>query len=266
MFLNFLARVNDERLGVAALQLASASPDPRRNADAAELALAREAARLGLATFDGGPLATAAPTSGRRHLDILLLPELALSRYDVDDRTAWAAGGESLHPSAAASGRSATLAFMARAARRHRCYVVATALEAGDDGHFYNALVVARPDGSFLRTGAASSGSLAVARKCRPGPLEAFVIRGGGSSGGGGSSRAAPAAWPWAASRGIAGDHVFDLDLAPLLAKRGRRVGGGTAAGAAAAVATASAPPPPPTLSSAATCRRPCPASCCPAS
>lgn len=125
---------------------------------------------------------------------------------------------ESLHGTA----HSPSLAALARWARRYRCYVAATLLEATRDGHIYNSLVLAAPDGSFVThpaggggsssdssssstPGASQSGSLCLVRKHRASSLEGFVFRSAGAAGRGGE--------PWA--------HVLEVDAAPLLQKRG---------------------------------------------
>ena len=132
-------------------------------------------------------------------------------------------------------------------AARYRCYVAATLLEATPEGHFYNALVLAAPDGSFVRrqqssggagghdgvgrrsktpgssgaqassgsSGGSSGGSVALVRKHRASSLEGFVFRSGGAPSRGGE----PAA------------HVLELEAAPLLRKRGLGGGGGGGGG-----------------------------------
>ena len=123
---------------------------------------------------------------------------------------AWC-GAESL----ADPARSPSLAALAGWARRYRCYAAATLLEATADGHIYNSLVLAAPDGSFVThaavgspagsSGSSAGGSLALVRKHRASSLEGFVFRSAGAPGRGGE----PAA------------HVVEVDAAPLLAKRG---------------------------------------------
>ena len=128
--------------------------------------------------------------------------------------------------------RSPSLAALAHWARRYRCYAVATLLEATADGHIYNSLVLAAPDGNFITrpassgsgssgsscssggssggsSGASASGSssthsLALVRKHRASSLEGFVFRSAGAAGRGGESEA----------------HVVEIDAAPLLQKR----------------------------------------------
>lgn len=140
-------------------------------------------------------------------------------------------GAESLRDTA----HSPSLAAVAHWARRYRCYVCATLLEATADGHIYNSLVLAAPDGRFIThpcggggegssggdggasgmgDGSGSSGSpepsnktagsLCLVRKHRASSLEGFVFRSAGAAGRGGE--------PWA--------HVVEVDAAPLLQKR----------------------------------------------
>lgn len=126
-------------------------------------------------------------------------------------------GAESLQDAA----HSPSLAALARWARRYHCYVAATLLEATGDGHIYNSLVLAAPDGSFVThpaggsdsgdssssstPGVSRSGSLCLVRKHRASSLEGFVFRSAGAAGRGGE--------PWA--------HVVEVSAAPLLQKRG---------------------------------------------
>ena len=234
-------------LGVGALQLETRPGPTADNLARIDALLAAECRRLGIRRWDaacgdagssgsssgagaGSSRASTSSSSGGEaagtvHLDLLLLPEIFNSYYLVNEQAWYRA--ECL----AGPGASPSLAALATWARRYRCYVAATLLEATPDGHIYNSLVVAAPDGSFVRrpgTGNApgdsssssssigsGNGSVALVRKHRASSLEGFVFRSGGAPGRGGEPRA----------------HVFELSATPLLAKRSSSIGGSSGGG-----------------------------------
>ncbi|KAI7840510.1 hypothetical protein COHA_005809 [Chlorella ohadii] len=222
-------------LSVAALQLETRPIPTAENLAHIDALLDTECRRLGVIRWDEGrPAATGSRAgggggggdSGSVHLDILVLPEIFNCGYQMNERACY--GAESLQD----ASRSPSLAALAHWARRYRCYAVATLLEATADGHIYNSLVLAAPDGNFITrpassgsgssgsscssggssggsSGASASGSssthsLALVRKHRASSLEGFVFRSAGAAGRGGESEA----------------HVVEIDAAPLLHKR----------------------------------------------
>ncbi|PSC75297.1 UPF0187, chloroplastic [Micractinium conductrix] len=211
-------------------------------AAAADAAAAAKCSRLGVPRWDGSSSdgeSVGCSGASSTHLDLLVLPELFNAPYLLTEE-AWCYAEGLSDPACSPSLRQLSVW-----AARYRCYVAATLLEATPEGHFYNALVLAAPDGSFVRrqqssggagghdgvgrrsktpgssgaqassgsSGGSSGGSVALVRKHRASSLEGFVFRSGGAPSRGGE----PAA------------HVLELEAAPLLRKRG--LGGGSGGG-----------------------------------
>lgn len=98
-----------------------------------------------------------------RSPDLILLPELFSSNYDLDFSTAWYSAEPMVED------RSPTLRYMRSWALEHKCFIAGTMMEATSDGDVYNSFVLYGPDGNRINK---------VLRKTRPASIEAFTFRG----------------------------------------------------------------------------------------
>jgi N-carbamoylputrescine amidase len=129
--------MNDRTLTVAAIQMES------RNGD-----IAGNLARAGRWT----------DAAARQGAELVLLPELFSTGFEIN-ANAW-------HSAEPQGGPTET--WLAETARRHRCHIGGSYLEARD-GDFYNTFALAAPDGSIAGR----------VRKAHPCSLEAYVFKAG---------------------------------------------------------------------------------------